>query len=312
MNPMKPFKYSNIIKFLSQAPHAFSLVEAMIGITLISIAAIGMVTVFGGRFSGMGRARDELDLQNFREEIESKLDCVKTLGSTFPYTCPAAGTFMDLKNSNTTSNVIVSGTIASPSRRGNWALRARCDQPNGELIVEASKLKSGKFLNSTTASDYLTDSFSNIPFDWNHPMSRLYAQGAGLCKEHFNLDKNFCPARPGSTALISFSGSCPRDALGMWTRPVGYDPQKKALCCAQTDRYITGSIWTNLTPIDSNCNTSTILSIGPSVGWSVWYYRCHLAANARCQAFHYTSGHVQQFDDVTDLVGFHCYGLVYP
>lgn len=157
--------------------HAFSLMEAMVAIGVISIVGLGISNLTTTAMKATKSSEIRLDLQDIRRTLTSKISCAKTMapyGPSIPVTCSGN---LDLKDSTNMSIIPNSGKL------GNWTITARCEvlgSKNGLSVYATMKDSAGNF-----KKDPLN---SNILLDESSPVSLLFKPEVRPCSNFFDTD----------------------------------------------------------------------------------------------------------------------------
>ena len=96
----------------------FSLVGALVGLSIVGMLAASLSQVMTGAFKANRSVQDRSELNLLRQVINSRLDCGKTVGSSGAVCDGAPITLRDSQNN----------LIASGGHIGDWSIQANCPQ----------------------------------------------------------------------------------------------------------------------------------------------------------------------------------------
>jgi type II secretory pathway pseudopilin PulG/microcystin-dependent protein len=200
----------------------FTLLEAMVTVGIMSVAAMGVMGVNVTAMKANKSASLRSDIIDVKRTITNKISCEKTI-PTKPAPC-APGTAISLKDAK--------GEFLAPSGKiGEWTIEASCEF----LGTPAAPGLSIYATKKTPGSDaYAKDPLRNINFDRSHPSSSLFKPDVRLCAERFS---NTPPE----------GGPVPVGGIIMWSGSPGSVPAGWALCNGSNgtpnllDRFVIGA-----------------------------------------------------------------------
>ena len=200
----------------------FTLIEAMVTIGIMSIAAMGVMGVNVTAMKANKSASLRADIIDVKRMITNRISCEKTI-PTKPAPC-VPGTVISLKDKND-SELNPSGKI------GEWTIEASCEFLGTPAAPGLSIYATKKIPGS---SEYAKDPLRNIIFDRSHPSSSLFKPEVRLCSERFS-------------STPPEGGPVPVGGIIMWSGSPGSVPAGWALCNGSNgtpnllDRFVIGA-----------------------------------------------------------------------
>jgi len=199
----------------------FTLMETMVTIGLMSIAAMGIMGVNVTAMKANKSASLRADVIDVKRMITNRISCEKTI-PTKPAPC-VPGIVISLKDKNDSE--------LNPSAKiGEWTVEASCEFLGTPAAPGLSIYATKKIPGS---SEYAKDPLRNINFDTSHPSSSLFKPEVRLCSERFS-------------STPPEGGPVPAGGIVMWSGSPGSIPVGWALCNGTngtpnlTNRFIMG------------------------------------------------------------------------
>lgn len=160
---------------LNSSESGFSIVSALVGLAL-SMAIVAAVSNFMSQgFRGQKAISLRVDKIALAEHLMARVDC--TASYVDGITCPSAIPVKLLREDGST---LVSNT-GTGTKFGEWTIRAECLASNDGIAVKAARLKPGKLLNTTLATDFNADPLTRKIETWSHENSLLMPDSIGIC-----------------------------------------------------------------------------------------------------------------------------------